>query len=148
MRLPDPSPVLDKNRAPMGPEILSSTGAVAIPDSSSVLDKFQSEACFTGLPSRGCQFYWAQKEARNINIWVGWCPGQTGTVLGQLGTNWPFSAEFHSKIAILSHLVPGTGGGSFVGRLAVRKNVYVFCVYCFFFFCAPQFMVTNAQSAV
>ena len=27
MRLPDPSPVLDKNRAPMGPEILSSTGA-------------------------------------------------------------------------------------------------------------------------
>ena len=26
MRLPDPSPVLDKNRAPMGPEILSSTG--------------------------------------------------------------------------------------------------------------------------
>ena len=27
MRLPDPSPILDKNRAPMGPEILSSTGA-------------------------------------------------------------------------------------------------------------------------
>ena len=27
MRLPDPSPVLDKNRAPMGPEVLSSTGA-------------------------------------------------------------------------------------------------------------------------
>ena len=26
MRLPDPSPVLDKNRAPMGPEIWSSTG--------------------------------------------------------------------------------------------------------------------------
>ena len=49
MRLPDPSPVLNKNRAPMGPEILSSTGAgvcrkapVAFPDSSSVLDKFQS----------------------------------------------------------------------------------------------------------
>ena len=48
MRLPDPSPVLDKNRAPMGPEILSSTGArvwrkapMAIPYSSSVLDKFQ-----------------------------------------------------------------------------------------------------------
>ena len=46
MRLPDPSPVLDKNRAPMGPEILSSTGAgvwrkapMAFPDSSSVLDK-------------------------------------------------------------------------------------------------------------
>ena len=49
MRLPDPSPVLDKNRAPMGPEILSSTGAgvwrkapMAFPASSSVLDKFQS----------------------------------------------------------------------------------------------------------
>ena len=27
MRLPDSSPVLDKNRAPMGPEILSSGGA-------------------------------------------------------------------------------------------------------------------------
>ena len=27
MRLPNPSPVLDRNRAPMGPEILSSTGA-------------------------------------------------------------------------------------------------------------------------
>ena len=49
MRLPDPSPVLDKNRAPMGPEILSSTGAgvwrkapMTFSDSSSVLDKFQS----------------------------------------------------------------------------------------------------------
>ena len=44
-RLPDPSPVLDKNLAPMSPEILSSTGAgvwgkapMAFPDSSSVLD--------------------------------------------------------------------------------------------------------------
>ena len=49
MRLPDPSPALDKNRAPMRPEILSNTGAgvwrkapTAFPDSSSVLDKFQS----------------------------------------------------------------------------------------------------------
>ena len=49
MRVPDPSPVLDKNRAPMGTEILSSTGAgvwrkapMAFPSSSSVLDKFQS----------------------------------------------------------------------------------------------------------
>ena len=48
MRLPDPSPVLDKNRAPMGPETLSSNGAgvwrkapMAFPDSSSVLDKCQ-----------------------------------------------------------------------------------------------------------
>ena len=46
-----PSPVLDKNRAPMGPEILSSTWAglwrkapMAFPDSSSVLDIFQSES--------------------------------------------------------------------------------------------------------
>ena len=49
MRLPDPSPVLDKNRVPMGPGILSTTGAgvyrkapKAFPDSSSVLDKFQA----------------------------------------------------------------------------------------------------------
>ena len=49
MRLPDPSPILDKNCAPIDLEILSSTGAgvwrkapVAFPDSSSVLDKLQS----------------------------------------------------------------------------------------------------------
>ena len=49
MRFPDCSPVLDKNRAPMGPEILSSTGAgvcrkapKTFPDSSSVVDEFQS----------------------------------------------------------------------------------------------------------
>ena len=49
VRLPDPSPVLDKNRAPMGPEILCNTGAgvwkeapMVFSDSSSVLDKFQS----------------------------------------------------------------------------------------------------------
>ena len=59
MRLPDPSPVLDKNRAPMGPEILSSTGAgvwrkapMAFSDSSSVLDKFQS-ARFCPCTGRG-----------------------------------------------------------------------------------------------
>ena len=62
MRLPDPSPVLDKNCAPMGPEILSSTGAwvwrkasMAFPDSSSVLDKFQ----FANYSKINCskQFY-------------------------------------------------------------------------------------------
>ena len=49
------SPVLDKNLAPMGPEILSSTGAGvwrkaprAFPDSSSVLDKFQSASYIRG----------------------------------------------------------------------------------------------------
>ena len=49
MRFPDRSPALDKNRAPMGPEFFSSTGAgvcrkapKAFSDSSSVLDKFQS----------------------------------------------------------------------------------------------------------
>ena len=49
MRFSEPSPVLDKNRAPMGPEMLSSTGAgvyrkapEAFPDSSSVLDESQS----------------------------------------------------------------------------------------------------------
>ena len=55
MRLPDPSQVLDKNLAPMGPETISSTGAgvwrkapVAFPDSSSVRDKFQSAIFFCG----------------------------------------------------------------------------------------------------
>ena len=49
MRFPDRSPVLDKNRAPMGPEILSSTGVgawrkapMAFPDSNAALDKFRS----------------------------------------------------------------------------------------------------------
>ena len=49
MRVPNPSPVLDKNRAPTGPEMLSSTWAgvwrrapKAFPDSSSVLEKLQS----------------------------------------------------------------------------------------------------------
>ena len=49
MRLSNPSLVLDKNRAPMGPEIISNTGAGVwrkapkpSPDSSSVLDEFQS----------------------------------------------------------------------------------------------------------
>ena len=63
MRLPDPSPALDKNRAPMGPEILSSTGArvwrkapMAFPDCSSVLDKFRSaKKAFWG--GSGCMFW-------------------------------------------------------------------------------------------
>ena len=49
MNAPNPSPVLDKNRAPMGPEILSSTGAgvwrnapKGFPDSNSILDEFQT----------------------------------------------------------------------------------------------------------
>ena len=52
MRVPNPSPVLDKNRAPMGPEILSSTRAgvrrkasKAFPDSSSALDKSEQLPC-------------------------------------------------------------------------------------------------------
>ena len=47
--MPNPGLVVDKNRAPTGPEISSSTGAgvwrkapKAFPDSSSVLDEFQS----------------------------------------------------------------------------------------------------------
>ena len=62
MRLPDPSPVLDKNRAPMGPEIISSTGAgvcrkatMAFPDSSSVLDKFQSVKTQVRFPRESYQ---------------------------------------------------------------------------------------------
>ena len=49
MRVPNCSPVVDKDSAPTGPEILSSTGtgvwrkaSKAFPGSSSVLDKFQS----------------------------------------------------------------------------------------------------------
>ena len=50
MRVPNRRPVLDKILAPIGPEIISSTGAgvwrkvapVAFPDSSSVLAKFLS----------------------------------------------------------------------------------------------------------
>ena len=60
MRLPNSSPVLDKNLAPMGPEILSSTGARvwrklpnAFSDSSSVLDKFQSASAW---PRHACRF--------------------------------------------------------------------------------------------
>ena len=52
--------MLDKNRAPMGPVILSSTGAgawrkapMAFPDSSSVLDKFQSAIIFNLLRGGG-----------------------------------------------------------------------------------------------
>ena len=49
MRLPNSGPVLDENRALMGPEISSSAGAgvwrkdrMPFPDSSSALDEFQS----------------------------------------------------------------------------------------------------------
>ena len=67
MRLPDPSPVLDKNRAPMGPEILSSTAGggvwskapMAFPDSSSVLEKVQSATLWRILEhqSHRCPVY-------------------------------------------------------------------------------------------
>ena len=56
MRVVNCSPVLDKNIAPMSPEILFSTWAGvwrkapgAFPDSNSVLDKYQS-ANFIGTP--------------------------------------------------------------------------------------------------
>ena len=58
MGFPDRNPVLDKYRAPMGPEILSSTGAgvcrkapKAFPASSSALDKFQSARSRLGDPA-------------------------------------------------------------------------------------------------
>ena len=70
MRLPDPSPVLDKNRAPMGPVILSMAGAgvwrkasMAFPDSSSVLDKFRSATEIDGRRSK--QNFWRKaRESR------------------------------------------------------------------------------------
>ena len=53
VRLPNHSPVLERNRAPMGPEILSRTGAGvwrkapgAFSDSNSVLVKFHSATPF------------------------------------------------------------------------------------------------------
>ena len=65
MRLPDPSPVLDKYCAPAGSVLLSSTGAgvwrkapMAFSDSSSALDKFQS-ANFT--------YNWSEKVCRINN---------------------------------------------------------------------------------
>ena len=60
MGVPISSPVLDKNCVPMGPKILSRTGAgvcgkgaKAFPDSSSVLDKFQS-AKLLSVPGPSC----------------------------------------------------------------------------------------------
>ena len=59
MRVPNPIPVLHKNRALIGPEMLYITGAgvkwkapKAFPNSNSVLDKFQS---VTGGPKRNPQ---------------------------------------------------------------------------------------------
>ena len=58
--------------------------------------------------------------------------GQTGT---RPGTNWPFSVEFHSKIAILSLLslvrIPVCPWDDCPAG-AVRKNAYVFSVYWLF----------------
>ena len=73
MRVPNASPVLDKNRAPTGPEILSSTGvgvwrkaSKGFPDSSSALDKLQS----------------VRKRPAVINVasWIPWMrgPGRSG----------------------------------------------------------------------
>ena len=74
VRFPDPSPVLDKNRAPKGPEILSSTGAgvwkkapKAFPDSSSVLDKFQSATKIRVFQVLGERQSIAQKGVRAID---------------------------------------------------------------------------------
>ena len=59
MRLPNTSPVLEKNRAPIGPETLSSTGAgvwrkapARFPDSNSTLDRcqFAKTTLFFDLP--------------------------------------------------------------------------------------------------
>ena len=85
VRLPDPSPVLDKNRAPMGPEMLSSTGAgvwrkapMAFPDSNSVLDEFQS-AKKGGFPTGWFRRMFPWNENRNEGTF-GCSPGtRTGT---------------------------------------------------------------------
>ena len=72
MRVPKPSPVPDKNCAPMGPEILSSAGAGvcrkaprAFPHSSSVLDKFclQKQAKPTFSPMFGLLY-------QSLDMWT------------------------------------------------------------------------------
>ena len=64
MRVLNPSPALDKNPAPMGPEILSGTGAgvwrkapKAFPDSSSVLDQLQSERASALRELSACKYF-------------------------------------------------------------------------------------------
>ena len=80
MRLPDPSPVLDKNRAPISPEILSNTGAgvwrkapMAFPDCNSVLDKFQS----TNFPP----VKHFSPNSRSVFWRLGWSPRAKSVVL-------------------------------------------------------------------
>ena len=77
MRLSSPSPVLEKNRAPMGPEIISSTGAgvwrkaaKAFPDSRSVLDRFQSVNI--GALRKGPPFH-GSRSSKEIKIWNANC---------------------------------------------------------------------------
>ena len=69
--------------------------------------------------------------------------GQTGTPpwdkVGPVPeTNWPFSVEFHNKIAILSRL--SLDGWGFVPRTIVPQgpSEKCLCVFCFFFF-APNY---------
>ena len=89
MRFPDRTPVLDKNRAPIGPEILSSTGAgawrrvpMAFPDSSSVLINFSlrfkkdsvhsASHCFGKFPTQSFPLqYQGRGDFQTRNAWGG-----------------------------------------------------------------------------
>ena len=80
MKVPNPSPGLDKDCTPMGPEMLSNTGSgvwrkafEAFPNSTSVLDKFQSAIIvwnnlFGALNKRA--FQW--KRGRQFSEWWVW----------------------------------------------------------------------------
>ena len=87
-----------------------------------------------------------EKTNKHKHFGAGRCSGQTGPipVANQdpsldkpgpaPGTNRPVPVQFHRKIAILSRLSLGRGGGSSLGRLSRKgrqENVYVFCVYWF-----------------
>ena len=65
----------DKNRAPIGPEILSGTGAgvwrkapIAFPDSNSVLDKFQSAIPFQQGAKHTLQLLFGQSQPPQMQV--------------------------------------------------------------------------------
>ena len=122
MRLPDPSPVLDKNRAPMGPEILFSTGAgvwrkapMAFPDSSSWRWRFYTELVlkpwfswqtpqekspklFVSQQTNQSQL-WIPRKPRKIGVWVSGAEIQTSAVDTRTAV-WVSTPEKFSKIVL------------------------------------------------
>ena len=62
MRLPDPRPILDENRAPIGPEILSSTGAGVWRNTRSFPETGPNSVtvmvCVAGTNKSNCNRFW------------------------------------------------------------------------------------------